>query len=100
MGKLDSSVAGAWRRFYADSPKPFPALLNWHVIYTAGPLPVEHRKVGLPQKVDDKWPACAVFATYSSYCEAGEVVTQGAVADQCRRIQFEAGTTSVSSSTG
>ena len=52
-GKIGLGCRGSLAAFLRQQSKAFscPALLNWHVIYTAGPLPVEHRKLGLPQKV-------------------------------------------------
>ena len=92
MGRSEYRVAGALRCFYAGTPKPFPAaILNWHVIYTAGPFPVEHRKLWLPQKVmtSVRWlaPSSVVLP-----CTPKPAWSQGAlVADQCRRFQFLAG---------
>ena len=93
VGRSESRVAGALRCFYAGTPKPFPAaLLNWHVIYTAGPFPVEHRKLWLPQKVMTSVRWLAPSSVVLPCTPKPAWWSQGAgVADQCRRFQFLTG---------
>ena len=87
-GKIGLGCRGSLAAFLRQQSKAFscPALLNWHVIYTAGPLPVEHRKLGLPQKV----MTSVRLAPSSVLTRTPEPAqwSQAVVADQRRRFQF------------